>query len=444
MPLKSGSSQKTISDNIAKLIREGYPRRQAAAIAYDKSRMSEDGKRLFEVQLLPKRDVFDGENLIPLGNPAFFSKVMESLERWTSKVKPSILKEHKREGKAYGYVDSVYPKEDGIYAKVKFNKSTEKEVLNGEYRYVSVGLAWNFAADDYQPRQGNKWPAALLEVSLVGVPRNYLEQPPINELNKVELSQVNLSEKSKFSNFSIQFSELEEETMDMEQIAEMLSKLLEERLEPVMKRLEVIERDSAEARDDDRKMESEAEKEMAEDEEKEEMAEEKPEEEAEMEEGEEAEVKIEIESDDAEEPEEDESEELQEEEEDESQMKYKELEEKVQKLEAMLAKKDVQMAELEHVINLRNAEDKVKEDLSDRPHLSNMSEKLVNIYLKDEDLYNEVLNVQVENRTSMFSERVSMGGKPQRKDNVDIWTAAAELSEKEGIGFDEAFNKLNK
>ncbi|HEY8503937.1 MAG TPA: hypothetical protein VIL46_05105 [Gemmataceae bacterium] len=34
MPLKRGSSRKVISQNIAKLRREGYPPDQAAAIAY--------------------------------------------------------------------------------------------------------------------------------------------------------------------------------------------------------------------------------------------------------------------------------------------------------------------------------------------------------------------------------------------------------------------------
>jgi uncharacterized protein YdaT len=38
MPLKTGSSQATISANIRQLIKEGYSRDQAIAIALDKAR----------------------------------------------------------------------------------------------------------------------------------------------------------------------------------------------------------------------------------------------------------------------------------------------------------------------------------------------------------------------------------------------------------------------
>ena len=45
MPLKSGSSKKVISSNIAELVRSGRPQKQAVAIAYSNAKKGTSKKK---------------------------------------------------------------------------------------------------------------------------------------------------------------------------------------------------------------------------------------------------------------------------------------------------------------------------------------------------------------------------------------------------------------
>lgn len=449
MPLKSGKSEDVVRENIIQLIREGYPVDQATAIAYKKAgikQLSEEVKpKTFLANILPNTDLFDGAKKIPLSDKGFRKTIVDSMKKWVEKTKPNILKEHKPDGGSYGVVEDVFEDKDGIFAKVSV---TDPEIQRGmeskKYRYVSPTIAWNFPGDDYNEKDDNKWPAALLEVSLVSIPRHFTRQVEIEEAKSVlgQSSLLNYNDNVTISQFSAELSDetetyilLEEDTtMDLQELAKMLGEMLDEKLTPIMERLEVVERDSAEGRDDERKEEGETEaaEEVVE-------VEEAPEKEEESD-------SAPVEEEKAEEPteaaEEEPAEEEPAEDEDPKDKEIAELKAKLAEMEKASVMSEAKVSELNAEIALRDAKEKVAGDTANKPHLSQMSEKLVGILMKDEDLYNEVISISGgESTKSILSQRSTVGYAPIKEESVNPYDMAHRISQAEGISYKEALTK---
>ena len=381
--------------------------------------------------ILPGSDLFDGDKIIPLASTAFRKAVVSSLKSWVDKTKPNLLKEHKPDGGSYGFVDNIFEDDNGdIYATVNItDPQTIEEFENERYRFVSPTVAWNFRGDDWNPELDNTWDAALLELSLVSVPRHFTRQQEILELSGLDY---------KTNDLSVLSAELEPESdtyillkgeqkdMDFEKLTELFTGLLDDKLAPVMQRLEVIERDAAEGRDDVRKEEAETEA-------------------AEMTvivpdglEGEALDAVGEVV---------DEVVEVEEGEEEEDSLGYykkmaEDMKAKLEALEAESVLSEARLKELQDDIRLRDVKAKVAADVASRPHLSQMSDRLQSILLKDENLYTEVLTIAGENTRSVLAERQTVGFVPAAPKSNNVFDEALKISNAEGISYKDALAKL--
>ena len=383
--------------------------------------------------ILPGSDLFDGDKIIPLASTAFRKSVVSSLKNWVDKTKPNLLKEHKPDGGSYGFVDNIFEDDNGdIYATVNItDPQTIEEFENERYRFVSPTVAWNFRGDDWNPELDNTWDAALLELSLVSVPRHFTRQQEILELSGLDY---------KTNDLSVLSAELEPESdtyillkgeqkdMDFEKLTELFTGLLDDKLAPVMQRLEVIERDAAEGRDDVRKEEAETEA-------------------AEMTvvvpdglEGEALDAVAEVVEEVVEASPEGEEEEM------DSLGYYKKMAEdmkaKLEALEAESVLSEARLKELQDDIRLRDVKAKVAADVASRPHLSQMSDRLQSILLKDENLYTEVLTIAGENTRSVLAERQTVGFVPAAPKSNNVFDEALKISNAEGISYKDALAKL--
>lgn len=211
MPLKRGSSDKAISANISTLIAEGKPKDQAIAIAYSKAgktslnngnteKFTTQDKAMYmlDAQILPSRDITTNEGrVIALSDDDVFAKLYDDLKRWIDTVgRVPVLKEHNMNGESYGLVHDVFHKPSGIVARMRVTKQLYMDYMAGLIRFVSPSLAFNFKADD-----GMIYPVALLEVSMVSVPRYLIGQPTLQEMNSGATQMAQASTEANQSNF---------------------------------------------------------------------------------------------------------------------------------------------------------------------------------------------------------------------------------------------------
>ena len=182
-------------------------------------------KKLIRIHLLPRvEELFDTEDRkIVLGNS--FDTYADSLKEYVELTKPSLLLEHNLDGNSYGRIESIETTPEGVFGIASVDNP---EDLKGK-RFVSPRIRWN-----HTDINGRRWPAALLETSLVSVPRFQVGQQEIESINSMNYSSV-IVEDTKFSEVNLEGLQLPIEEIDQPQEENMLTPEMIEQIKGLVK-----------------------------------------------------------------------------------------------------------------------------------------------------------------------------------------------------------------
>lgn len=123
----------------------------------------------------------DEQTMVDFEDEIKWDTVANSLVTFTNQTQPNILVEHQVNGGSVGRVEEAWADDQGVWAKL----AIDPELAPAGIRWVSPRIAWN-----HTDVAGTRWPAALLETSLVSVPRFLVGQA---DLQETEMSQKNFS-----------------------------------------------------------------------------------------------------------------------------------------------------------------------------------------------------------------------------------------------------------
>lgn len=181
--------------------------------------------KLIRLHILPRvKELYDQEDRkIVLGDN--FDAYASSLAEYVELVKPNLLIEHELDGNSYGKIESIENTEAGVFA---IASVVDPSVMKGK-RFASPRIRWN-----HTDIHGRRWPAALLETSLVSVPRFMIGQEEIESINSMTYGNV-LTEDAKLSEVNLEGLLLPIEEMENPQEEIMLTPEMIEQIKLIVK-----------------------------------------------------------------------------------------------------------------------------------------------------------------------------------------------------------------